>query len=286
MESSVTPRKPYLVIRPPVGWAALDLRELWLFRDLLFTLAGRDLKLRYRQTALGVAWVVLQPLLLSGVFTIIFSVIARLSTDGIPGFVFSFAGMMGWTVFSTMISKGGTSLVGNAHLVSKVYFPRLALPLSIVFSTLVDFAIMLAIMAVLMAWYRIVPGIEVLLLPLWIFLFLALGTGLGLIAGALTVSYRDVQYVLPVLVSFLQLASPIAYATTTPKPLPAWLFPWYMLNPLAGLLEASRWSLLSHGGTLVVHWGYVEYAAAMSIAVLVVGMALFKRMERRFADVI
>jgi len=268
------------VIRPESGWAALDVRELWRFRDLLLTLAAREVKLRYRQTALGVAWVVLQPLLTSGIFTVVFGIIAALPTDGLPPFLFSYAGLLGWVAFSNTLSKGGTSLVGNAHLVSKVYFPRLALPLSTVFSTLIDVGVALIVMVPLMVHYRIAPGMGVMLAPVWLALFLMLGAGFGLLTSALTVRYRDVQYIVPVLVMMLQYISPFGYSTERIKPS---LLQWYMLNPLAGLTEALRWSLLGRG---TVHWPYVWYAAAVSVLVLVAGAIFFKRMERQFADII
>ena len=274
-------RKPYLVIRPPSGWAALDLRELWQFRDLLLTLAGRDVKLRYRQTALGVAWVVLQPLLLSGIFTIIFGVIGKMPTAGVPPFLFSYAGLLGYGAFNSTLTRSSISLVGNAHLVGKVYFPRLAMPLSTIFSALIDFGVSLVVVLLLMGLYRVVPTERMLLMPLFLLLFLAIGSGLGLLAAALTVSFRDVQYIVPVMVTALQLLSPIGFDS---RIIPQRLLPWYMtLNPLAGLVEAFRWSVL---GTGTVHWGYVVYSGAFSIAALFVGAVVFKRMERKFADVI
>lgn len=275
-------RKPYLVIRPAAGWAALDLRELWQFRDLVVTLAGRDVKLRYRQTALGIAWVVLQPLVGAAAFTLVFGVLAKLPTN----FLIAYAGMLGWTAFSTTISKGSTSLVGNAHLVSKVYFPRMAMPLSTVLSTLIDFGVGLIVMFVLMLAYHAAPGARLALLPIWLFLLLSLGTGIALFASALTVSYRDVQYVIPVMVQVLQYISPVGYRVANPdgtRTVPQWLLPYYMLNPLAGLIEAFRWSLL---GDEPVHWMYVGYAAVVSILMLLLGATAFKRMERKFADVI
>ena len=268
------------MIRPESGWAALGLRELWRFRDLLLTLAARDVKLRYRQTALGVAWVVLQPLLTSGIFTVVFGIIGALPSDGVPHFLFSYAGLLGWIAFSNTLTKGGTSLIGNAQLVSKVYFPRLALPLSTVFSTLIDLGVALLVMVPLSIHYRVAPGIGVILLPLWLTLFLMLGAGFGLLTSALTVSYRDVQYIVPVLVMLLLYISPFGFST---ERIPTSVLRWYMLNPLAGLTEALRWSLLGRG---TVHWPYVWYAAAISIVVLIAGATLFKRMERQFADII
>jgi lipopolysaccharide transport system permease protein len=271
--------QPYLRIRPTSGWAALNLSEVWQFRDLLMTLAGRDLKLRYRQTLLGVAWVLLQPLFAAGIFTIVFGVVAKLPSNGLPYFVFSYAGMLAWGVFNNTLSKSSISLVGNAQLVSKVYFPRIVLPLSSVLSSLIDFAVAMVVMVVLMIAYRIAPGPQLILLPVWVAMVIVLGLAIGLFASSLTVSYRDVQYLLPVVLQLLLYASPVGYAVPES---PDWVRTLFLLNPMTGLLEGFRWSLL--GGS--VHWSAVVYSIAFAIIAFVVGAFAFKRMERRFADVI
>ena len=207
--------KPYLLIEPSRGWAALNVKELWQFRDLLTTLAARDVKLRYRQTALGAVWVILQPLLAAGIFAVVFGKVAKLPSDGVPYFLFAYAGLLGWNAFNSTLTKVSTCLIQNSALVSKVFFPRLVLPLSTVFSTLVDFGVALAMMAVLMVLYGVVPSLSLLLLPFWLLLTLLLAVGAGLYAAALMVSYRDVQYVLPVVTQFLLYASPVAYALST-----------------------------------------------------------------------
>ena len=272
--------KPYLSIRPRSGWQALDVKEIWEFRDLLTTLGLRDIKLRYRQTALGAVWVILQPLLAAGIFSVVFGRIAKLPSDGVPYFVFSYAGLLGWNAFNSTLSKVSGSMVGNAGLISKIYFPRLILPLSTVFSTLIDFGVALGMMAGLLIAYGITPGIGLLLLPVWLLLILMLAMGIGLFTSALMVSYRDVGFILPVLMQFLLYASPIAYALSA---VPKNLRTVYFLNPLSGLLEAFRWSLLGRGqmeaGTLV-------YSAAVSLGVFLLGAFSFKKMERKFADVI
>lgn len=274
-------RKPYLVLRPATGWAALDLHELWQFRDLLLTLGGRDVKLRYRQTALGAAWVVIQPLIMASAFTLVFGLFAKLPTNGLPTFLISYAGLLGWNAFNSTVSKGGMSLVGNAHLVAKVYFPRMALPVSTVFSTLIDFGVGLVVLGGLMLWYRVVPGPQILLMPVFLLLLLALATGCALLTAALTVSYRDVQYVVPVLMMVLQYVSPVGYLVSTTVKGRA--FAWYMLNPLASLIEGFRWSLV---GNESLHWGYVGYSTAVALVSLFLGTLAFKRMERKFADII
>lgn len=285
MEVSWPEEKPQLVLKPSSGWQAVNIPQLWQYRDLLMTLAMRDVKLRYRQTALGAIWVILQPLLGAGILSFVFNRVANIPTGNVPPFIFSFAGMLGFTVFSSTLSKSSASLVGNAQLVSKVFFPRLVLPLSTVLSTLVDFGVSLVMLFVLMAIYRIVPGVQILLVPLWLALMLMMSLGCGLIAAAVMVSYRDVQYVLPVIVNLLTFASPIAYATSfVASKLPAGSEPLYfLLNPLASLLEAFRWSLLGSGE---VNWGYVMYSAIFALVLFTVGAFAFKKMERKFADVI
>ena len=278
---TLTPRKPYLTIRPTSGWQAINLRELWQFRDLLTTLAQRDVKLRYRQTSLGVLWVVLQPLLAAGIFSFVFGKVAKLpAPHGIPYLVFSYAGLLAWNAFSSTLTKSSGCLLQNSNLVSKVYFPRLALPLSTVFSTLIDFGVALVVMAALMAVNHVVPTLAVLLLPIWLLLIVLLALGVGLYAAALMVSYRDIQYVLPVVTQFLLYASPVAYSATL---VPAKYRVVFEVNPLTGLLEAFRWSLLGVGHLPV---GAVAYAALVTVTVFVAGAFSFKSMERKFADVI
>jgi lipopolysaccharide transport system permease protein len=274
------PVKPVFTIRPSSGWATLNLGEIWRFRDLLTTLAGRDIKLRYRQTALGAIWIVLQPLFAAGIFSLVFGQVAKLPSDGVPYFLFAYAGLLGWNAFHGTLTKTSSCLVNNTHLVSKVYFPRLILPLSTVLGTLIDFGVALVMMAVLLAATGIPPGAGVLLLPVWLLLILMLALGAGLFASALTVRYRDVQYVLPVLAQFLLYASPVAYAVSA---VPGPLRPFYFLNPLSGLLEAFRWSLL---GTGALHGGYTAYSAVFALVALFGGAFTFKKMEREFADVI
>lgn len=279
-ETLPTTEKPYLVIRPTSGWQAINFRELWQFRDLLVTLAMRDIKLRYKQTALGAMWVVLQPLISAGIFSFVFGRVAKLPSDGIPYFVFSYAGLLGWNVFSGTLSKASGSLTGNANLVSKVYFPRLVLPLSTVLSSLLDFGVALAMMIVILLCYHVAPGFGLLLLPVWLALLLMLSLGIGLYAASLMVSYRDIQHILPVAVQFLLYASPIAYAVSA---VPQNLRLVYFLNPLSGLLEAFRWSLLNRG---TVHPGFLVYSAVFAIGAFFAGAFAFRRMEKRFADVI
>ncbi len=277
--------KPYLSIRPSSGWAAVDVAEVWRFRDLLMSLATRDLKLRYKQTVLGVIWVVLQPLMAAGIFSFVFGRLASFPSHGVPYFLFSYVGLLGWNLFANTLTKTSTCLVGNSQLISKVFFPRLVLPLSTVPSVMVDFAVAAAMLVALMVICHHAPGWPVLLLPVWMALLLMLALGVGLCTAALAVSYRDVQYVLPVAVQALLYASPIAYALTDAlAKLPvAWERAVYELNPLAAPLEAFRWSVLDV--TPPSPWPLL-YSAVASAAVFLVGTYSFKRMERKFADVI
>lgn len=274
-------RKPYLSIRSTSGWAALDLAGIWHFRDLLLALAARDVKLRYKQTALGIAWVVLQPLVTSAAFAFVFGLLGHMSFDGYPVILVTFSGMLGWNLFNTTVTKSSSCLVGNAQLVSKIYFPRLVLPLSTIPSALIDFAVAAVMMAILMVIFRIPPSLNLLTLPLWVLLLIMLSAGIGLWAAALTVSYRDVQYILPVMMQVLLYVSPAGYLAY--KVVPLRYQPIYFLNPMAGVLEGLRWSILS---TPHPQWGYIAYAAIVSLVILLAGAFMFKRMERQFADVI
>ena len=278
--TSVKPR-PYKVIKPKSGWQALNVRELWQFRDLLLILAQRDIRLRYKQTVLGVVWVVLQPLISAGIFAFVFGKVAKLdSPAGVPYFVFAYTGLLAWNLFSSTLTKVSGSLVSNSNLVSKVYFPRLVLPLSTVFSSLLDFAVALVMLVVIMAVTHVAPGIGLLLLPLWMALLLLLATGVGLYAASLMVSYRDIQYILPVTTQFLMYASPVGYAISH---VDAKFRTLYLLNPLASLLEGFRLSVLNRGQ---LQPAMVAYAVLFSVAVFVLGAFAFRRMERKFADVI
>lgn len=285
-------QEPHLIIRPSSGWQALDLRQVWQFRDLLSTLAQRDVKLRYRQTALGAIWVILQPLIAAGIFSFVFGAVAGLPSGNVPYIVFSYAGLLCWNLFASTLSKCSNVLVANTQLVSKVYFPRLVLPLSTVYSSLIDFGVAALMLAVLMLIYRVAPGWGLLLLPLWMLLTLILAVGCGLFLSALMVSYRDVQYVVPVAMNFLLYASPVAYSVATAlqklqgkvsPELAVWVERAFLANPMAGLLEAFRWSILGGPAPL---WGAVIYSAVCAVALFVAGAFAFKRMEKRFADVI
>jgi lipopolysaccharide transport system permease protein len=238
-------------------------------------------KLRYRQTALGVAWVVLLPIIASGLFTLVFSVVARLPSDGAPYFLFVFAGFLGWTSFQNTLQRCSIALIGNTSLITKVYFPRIILPASSIIASLLDFAIGAVILLVVLFATGNAPSLAMLVLvPLLMLALQVLALGLGLFAAALTVRYRDVQYVLPFLIQLLLYASPVAYGVAA---VPERLRRFYLLNPVAPLLDALRAALLGRGE---IHWKAVGVSSGVAIALLVAGGFFFLRQDRKYADVI
>jgi lipopolysaccharide transport system permease protein len=273
-------KEPLIAIRPPGRFSPLALGELGQYRDLFMALAVRDVKLRYKQTALGVIWVILQPLAGALIFTLVFNKVAKLDSEELPYIVFTYAGLLGWNAFNSTLTKASACVVGNAQLVSKVFFPRLILPLSTVLSTLIDFAVGMSVMIVLMVVFGVAPGPGLLLMPVILALLILLAVGLGLYTSALMVQFRDLQYAIPVMMQFLLYASPVAYAVSA---VPEKWRPLYFLNPITGLLEAFRWSLLNRGD---LNLGYLAYSAAAVGVIFVFGTFAFKRMERKFADVI
>ena len=271
---------PHVVIKPPSRWVPLNLREVWAFRDLLTRLAIRDLKLRYKQTALGVTWVVLQPLLSAGILSFVFGTIANLPSNGVPYFVFAYVGMMAWTLFSSSLGKISGSLTGNSALVSKIFFPRLVLPFSTVGSTMVDFVVSFAMGVVIVLVGGVRPGWALLTLPLWVAMAILLASGVGLTAAALAVQYRDVSQMLPVVTQLLLYGTPIAYAlSAVPKSYRLFV----QLNPLAGIIEGFRWAAID---TTAPSLPWAAWSAAASVLVFIAGAFVFTRRERRFADVI
>lgn len=276
-----TETKPHLTIRPRRSWLPANPKELWSFRGLGVRFAARDITLRYRQTLLGAAWVVLVPLLGAGVLSFVFGGVADLpGPPGIPYFVFTLAGMVAWTTFSQVTTRSSAVLVGNSQLVGKVYFPRLLLPISTVLSTFVDVLVSLVLLGVLLGISGVRPGVGVITFPVWFLLMVGLALGIGLAFGALMVRYRDVQYILPVGIQFLLFASPVAYTLAS---VPDSAKTLYELNPLTGLLEGMRWSLI---GTERPDAWVLVYASVVAILVLLAGTLVFTRMEREFADVI
>ncbi|MDQ3275317.1 MAG: ABC transporter permease [Actinomycetota bacterium] len=275
-----SPRRPVRVITPPRRWTVADPRDLIAHRDLLVRFTIRDLTLRYRQTLLGVGWVILLPLIAAGAFAVVFGRIAGLDSQGTPYFVLALAGMVLWTGFSQGVTRLSTSLVSNAALISKVYFPRLVLPVSGLGSVAVDLMVSLVMTLIVVVVNDIAFSATVLVLPVWAALTLVLASGIGLAAAALMVRYRDVQFVLPVVLQVLLYASPVAYSLDA---VPADLRDLYAINPLTGLLEGWRWSLL--GGAAPPTAALVS-SVIWAVLALGLGAFVFARLEREFADVI
>jgi len=267
-------------VEPPRGWAQLRLREVFEYRELAAFLVWRDIKVRYKQTAFGVAWAVIQPVMAMVLFTIVFGRIAQLPSDGVPYPIFTFAALLPWQVFAASLVGSANSLVGSAGLLTKVYFPRLIVPLAASLATLVDFLVSFAVMGVLMAYYHVAPSPAIVALPLFLGLALTTSLGVGLWFAALNVKYRDVQYVLPFTMQLWLFASPVAYsASLIHSPLGRAI---YSLNPMAGVIQGFRWALLGGPAPGALIWASVGVA----VALLASGLFFFKRMEDTFADVI
>lgn len=268
------------VITPPGRLALPPLRELWDAREVALRFAQRDVVLRYRQTFIGVAWVLLQPLAAAGIFAIVFGAVAQLPTGGVPYFLFSYMSMLAWTLFASTLSRSASSMVANQALVSKVFFPRMLVPLSTAGATLLDFSVGFGFGVVLLLAFAVNPGWPVLLVPLWVLILTATALGAGLAASAWMVKYRDVQYVLPWVLQVALFATPVAYATDA---IPPALQPLFLANPLAWMLDGFRWSTL--GTTPPPVWQLVG-SVVVAVLVLFVGAAIFQRYERVFADLI
>lgn len=272
--------RPATVIQPSKGWAGLGLAGLWEFRELLFFLVWRDVKVRYKQTALGALWAILQPVLTMVVFNLFFHRLAQVPSEpGIPYPIFAYAGLLPWQYFSTALAASSNSLLNSAALIRKVYFPRATVPVASALAGLVDFCFAFLVYLGLMAWYRTPPTPATLLLPLFLLLAVATAVGVGLWLSALSVQYRDVRYVVPFLAQFWMFATPVAYPSSLLSE------PWrtiYGLNPMVGVVEGFRWALLGTDpprATILV-------SAAVTLSLLVSGLLFFQRTERRFADVI
>jgi lipopolysaccharide transport system permease protein len=272
-----------ILIRPTRGLASLGLRAVWEYRELLFFLVWRDVKVRYKQTALGVLWVVLQPLVSMAIFTVLFGVLLKVPSGDAPYPVFAFAGLLPWNYFSQSLSRASTSLVNSSHLITKIYFPRLVIPLSGVFSSLVDFAISFVVLLILMLLYGVTPSARMLLLPALLLLALVTALGFGLWLSALNVKYRDVGYLLPFLIQIWMYLTPVVYGSSLIPERYRFLL---SLNPMTGVVEGFRWALL--GGELESYLSapLLALSVGIALAVLVSGAVFFRTTERSFADVV
>ena len=271
---------PVTVIRPARGWISLNLRELWQYRELLYFLVWRDVKVRYKQTVLGAAWAILQPVATMVVFTLFFGRLAGVPSDGVPYPLFSLAALVPWTFFATGLVQSSNSLVGSQQLITKVYFPRLAIPIASVLAGVVDFALAFLVLLGVMAAYGVAPGARgVWIVPLLVLAF-ATALGVGLWLAALHVRYRDVRYVMPFFVQLWLLATPVAYPSSLLGE------PWrtlYGVNPMVGVVEGFRWALL---GTGTAPGPAVAVSSLVAVGLLLGGTVYFRRTERTFADVI
>jgi lipopolysaccharide transport system permease protein len=268
-----------LTIQPPGSWHAVDLRELWRYRELIYFLLWRDVKVRYKQTAIGAAWAVLQPFVTMVVFSVVFGSLVSVPSEGVPYPVFSYSALLPWTFFATAVTRAGNSLIQDPNLISKVYFPRMALPLAAVSALLLDFGIAFAVLVGMMLFYGLLPGLAVLTLPLLLLLVYVTALGIGLWVSAANVKYRDINYVIPFLTQFLLFLSPVVYPTAL---VPAAWRPFYSLNPMVGVVEGFRWALL---GTPLDTTSIVV-STVSAVALCACGLLYFRRMEREFADVV
>jgi lipopolysaccharide transport system permease protein len=274
-----TSPEAHLVIEPSHGWEGLGIHELWRYRELIYFLTWRDVKVRYKQTLLGATWAILQPVLTMLIFSIIFGELARLPSDGIPYPIFTYTALLPWQLFAFALANSSNSLVGSQNLVSKVYFPRLVIPIASVLPALVDFAISFVVLAGMMVYYRIPITPRILLLPLFLTLALTTALAVGVWLSALNVEYRDVRYVVPFLTLFWQYATPVAYSSSL---IPTKWRLVYGLNPMTGVVEGFRWALLGRGEVGDLMWISIGIVALL----LVSGVGYFRRMEASFADVI
>ncbi|HEX9796778.1 MAG TPA: ABC transporter permease [Anaerolineales bacterium] len=281
MSSTRAEAAPLTIIQPSRGWSWAHLAELWRYRELLFFLIWRDVKVRYKQTLLGAAWAILKPFFTMVVFTIIFGRLAEIPTDDAPAPVFYFAGLLPWILFQDGITKASNSLVTNRNLVTKVYFPRLAIPLSSVVAGLVDLGLAFLVLLGMMAFFGVGLSSAVIALPGFLLLALLTAAGGGLWLAALNVAYRDVGYVTPFVVQAWMYASPVAYSATL---IPAGLAEYaYWLNPMAGVVQGFRWAILGTGQPSL---GLLAISTASALVLLASGLVYFRRMERTFADVV
>jgi lipopolysaccharide transport system permease protein len=268
------------VIRPSSGLFDLDLGAVWRYRELLYFLVWREVKIRYKQAALGVAWAVVQPLFTVLIFTFIFGIFARFPSDGLPYPVFALAAVLPWTYFAEALRRGATGLVADADLVRKIYFPRLIIPVAGVTSPLVDFLFGMLILVGVMFWYGIAPAWTILLLPFWLFITLTLALAIGLWLGPINVRYRDVMHTLPFVTQVWMFATPIVYPLSM---IPQKWQALYSINPMVGIIEGFRWSLL---GTGQPHMLSIGISLSVITLALIGGSVYFRKMERSFADVI
>jgi len=268
------------VIEPKTGWVPVDFKEIWNYRELLYFLTKRDIKVRYKQTVLGGLWAVIQPAFTMLVFTLFFGRLAKMPSDGLPYPIFVYAALLPWTYFANAVSASGNSLVGSANLITKVYFPRIVVPASAALSGLLDFFIALFVLGALMIYYQFVPGWGILLFPFLVALTFLCAVGVGLWLSALNVQYRDIRYAIPFLIQVWMFVSPVIYPVSLVKGNYQWLL---ALNPMGGVIHAYRASLLGHQP---IEWSLLALSTLIIVALFLGGLYYFRRMEKVFADVV
>ena len=275
-----TDRKNILRIEPSKGWVPLKMHDLWEYRELVYFLIWRNVKIRYKQTALGASWAIIQPFMTMVVFSLFFGKLAKVPSDNVPYPIFSFAGLVPWTFFANSLSLASNSLIGSAHLITKVYFPRLAIPIATVLSGVVDFAVAFLMLLVMLQYYGMTPTVRMAWLPMLLLLAFVTSLGVSLWLSALSVEFRDVQHVMPFVLQFWLFATPIAYSSNMLSE------PWrtlYGLNPMVGVVEGFRWALL---GTNTAPGPIIIVSSLAALIVLIGGAFYFRRMERTFADMV
>ena len=271
---------PYLRIEPSKGWVSLKLKELWDYRELLYFLTWRDIKVKYKQTVLGALWAIIQPLMTMVVFTLFFGNLAQIPSDGVPYPIFSYTALVPWTFFATALALSSNSLVGSVNLIKKVYFPRLVIPISTVLSSSIDFILAFTVLLIMMLGFRISPTINIIFLPFFVLLALITSLGVGLWLSAMNVQFRDVRYTIPFLTQFWLFATPIAYPSSLIEN--ELLRTLYGINPMVGVVEGFRWALL---GTDTAPDLIIIASFITSLILLTSGAFYFRRMEKTFADV-
>jgi lipopolysaccharide transport system permease protein len=270
-----------ITIKPSTGLSGMALGELWLYREVVLVLAWRTIKVKYKQTIFGASWAIMQPLITMLIFTVIFSRIAKIPTDGIPYPIFVFAGLLPWQFFSNSLSSGSDSLVGGGSILKQVYLPRFAMPLSAIASCLVDFMLAFCVMLALMAYYGYGLSMNLLFFPVLVLLTFIAALGVSLVLSAMNVQFRDVKHATPFLIQLWMYCTPVVYPISLIKD-PFWAM-LYSINPMVGIVEGFRWSILGHGSMPVAE---ICISAAVCSVVLVIGAIYFKKMERTFADVV
>jgi len=267
-------------IEPSSGWLTLDLRSVWAYRELLYFLAWRDVKVRYKQTVLGIAWAVIQPLITMAIFTVIFSYIGRFPSDGLPYPIFAYSGLIAWIYFATAVTQSGNSLRGDVRLIEKIYFPRLIIPLSTVITPLMDFLCSLLVLLGMMYWFGITPTWNVLFLPFFLLVALLTAFSVSLWLAPLNLMYRDIGHTIPFVIQIWMYASPLVYPVSV---IPDKWQLLYSLNPMVGVIEGFRWALLGHKSTA---FDMMTVSGIVVISLMWCGLIFFRRMERTFADVV